>query len=190
MTLFLILAPFATFAALMMLTSIQITLAASALVAFGVLAWDAAHGRSIKALAAGAFGIFAGLLGYHLLSETPMSPTHVRLAVDGGVLAIALVSLAIRYPFTLQYAHEAVDDATRAMPRFMRTNYILTWVWSAAFVLMLAADVVAIYLPSVPLWTCAAIAFAARNSASLFTQWYPKRVRAEIAAGEISVKPA
>ncbi len=189
MTLFLILAPFATFAALMMLTSIQVTLAASALVAFGVLAWDAARGRSVKALAAGAFGIFAGLLGYHLLSETAMSPTHIRLAVDGGVVAIALVSLAIRYPFTLQYALEIVDAETRERPLFMRTNYILTGVWSAAFVLMLAADVVAIYLPSVPLWTCAAIAFAARNSASLFTQWYPKRVRAEIAAGEISLKP-
>ena len=187
MTLFLILAPFATFAALMMLTSIEITLAASAVV---VLGWDAAQGRSIKALAAGALAIFAILLGYHLLSETAMSPTHVRLAVDGGVLAIALGSLAIRYPFTLQYAHEAVDAETRQRPLFIRTNYILTWVWSAAFVLMIAADVVSIYLPQIPLWTCAAIAFAARNSASLFTQWYPKRVRAEIAASEISAKPA
>ena len=190
MALFLILAPFATFAALMMLTSIKITLAGSAIVALGVLGWDVAHGRSIKALAAGAFAIFATLLAYHFLTETAMSPTAIRLAVDGGVLAIALVSLAIRYPFTLQYAHEAVDAETRQRPRFIRTNYILTWVWSAAFVLMLAADVVAIYLPSVPLWTCVAIAFAARNSASLFTQWYPKRVRAEIAASGISAKPA
>ena len=190
MTLFLILAPFATFAALMMLTSINITLAASALVAVGVLGWDAAKGRSTKALAAGALAIFVTLLGYHLLSETAMSPTHVRLAVDGGVLAIALVSLAIRYPFTLQYAHEAVDDETRQRPRFIRTNYILTWVWSAAFILMLAADMVSIYLPQISLWTCAAIAFAARNSATFFTQWYPKRVRAEIAASEISAKPA
>lgn len=191
MTLFLILAPFATFAALMMLTSVKITLAASALVALGVLGWDVAHGRSIKALAAGALVIFAGLLGYHLLAETALSPTGIRLAVDGGVLAIALVSLAIRYPFTLQYAHETVDAETRERPLFMRTNYILTGVWSAAFILMLVADVVSIYLPSMPLWTCAAIAFAARNSASLFTQWYPKRVRAEaeIAAG-ISAKPA
>ena len=190
MTLFLILAPFATFAALMMLTSIKITLAASALAAIGVLGWDAAKGRSTKALAAGALAIFATLLGYHLLSETAMSPTHVRLAVDGGVLAIALVSLAIRFPFTLQYAREAVEPEVRGTPRFMRTNYILTWVWSAAFVLMLAADVVSIYLPQLPLWTCAAIAFAARNSATFFTQWYPKRVRAEIAASEISPNPA
>ena len=72
----------------------------------------------------------------------------------------------------------------------MRTNYILTGVWSAAFVLMLAADVVSIYQPQLLLWTCAAIAFAARNSATLFTQWYPKRVRAEIAASEILANPA
>jgi hypothetical protein len=47
---------------------------------------------------------------------------------------------------------------------------------------MLAADMVAIYMPSMPLWICAAIAFAIRNSALYFTQWYPKHVRAGIAA--------
>ncbi|MDB5631777.1 MAG: hypothetical protein JWR49_632, partial [Tardiphaga sp.] len=72
---------------------------------------------------------------------------------------------------------------TTKLPRFVKTNYILTWVWTAAFALMLMADIVAIYLPSTPLWACAAIAFAARNSASYFTQWYPKHVRAAIAAG-------
>ena len=57
-------------------------------------------------------------------------------------------------------------------------------------VLMLIADIVAVALPSVPLWTCAAIFFAARNSASLFTQWYPKRVMVEIVASTITPKPA
>ncbi len=190
MTLFLILAPFATFAGLMLLTSIKITLAVSAVVALGVLGWDVAQGRSIKALAAGALAIFATLLVYHLLSETEMSSTSVRLVVDGGALAIALASLAIRYPFTLQYALEIVDAETRQMPRFMRANYIITWVWSAAFISMLAADAVAIYLPQTPLWICAAIAFAARNSASLFTQWYPKRMMADVASSPIAPKPA
>lgn len=182
MALFLILAPFATFATLMLLTTVKISLAASALVAFGLVCRDMVGGRSIKMLSTGALVLFASLAGYHLMATTELSPTAVRLAVDGGVLAIALGSIAIRLPFTLQYAREMVDAETLTQPRFLRTNYILTWVWSAAFVLMLVADIVSIYLPSTPLWVCAAIAFAARNSATYFTQWYPKHVRTAIAA--------
>lgn len=182
MAFFLILAPFATFATLMMLTTVKISLAASAVVAFGLVCRDIVAGRSIKMLTTGALVLFASLAGYHLMAATEMNPTSVRLAVDGSVLAIALVSIAIRKPFTLQHAREVVDAETAQLPRFLKTNYILTWVWSAAFVLMLLADMVAIYLPSTPLWICAAIAFAARNSATYFTQWYPKHVRAANAA--------
>lgn len=182
MALFVILAPFATFATLMLLTTVKISLAASALVAFGLVSRDMIEGRSIKMLSTGSLVLFGSLAGYHLMATTELSPTSVRLAVDGGVLAIALGSIAIRLPFTIQYAREVVDAETSKLPRFIRTNYILTWVWSAAFVLMLLADIVSIYLPSMPLWVCAAIAFAARNSAVYFTRWYPKHVRAAITA--------
>ena len=42
--------------------------------------------------------------------------------VDAGVLAIALLSLAIRLPFTLQYAREAVDPEVTLLPGFLRAN--------------------------------------------------------------------
>jgi hypothetical protein len=182
MTMFLILAPFATFATLMLLTSVKISLAVAAVVGFGLVGWDLFKGRSIKALSAGAVILFVTLCGYHMLAARELNPTTVHLVVDTAVLAIALTSIAIRKPFTLQYAREAVDITTVNQSRFIRTNYILTWVWSAAFVLMLVADILSIYLPSIPLWVCVGIAFAARNSATYFTQWYPKHVRAEIAA--------
>lgn len=180
MTLFLILAPFATFATLMMLTTVKISLVASAVVALGIFGWDLVKGRSIKMLSAGAVVLFVALCGYHLLA-TELSPATARLIVDSSVVAIALGSIAIRLPFTLQYARERVDAEIQQQPRFIRVNYILTWAWSAAFVLMLAVDVMTIYLPSIPLWICAAIAFVARNSATYFTRWYPKHVRAAIA---------
>jgi hypothetical protein len=180
MTLFLILAPFATFATLMMLTTVKISLAAAATVALGIFGWDIVKKRSVKMLSTGTVILFTALCGYHLLAATELSPTMVRLIVDGGVLMIALGSIAIRLPFTLQYARERVAAEIQQQPRFLRVNYILTWAWSAAFVLMLAVDVVAFYLPSIPLWICAAVTFAARNGASYFTQWYPKHVRAAV----------
>ena len=90
MALFLILAPFATFATLMMLTTVKISLAASAVVAFGLVARDMVAGRSIKMLTTGALVLFASLAGYHLMAATEMSPTSVRLAVDGKVLDAAI----------------------------------------------------------------------------------------------------
>ena len=182
MTLFLILAPFATFATLMMLSTVTASLAAAAAVALGVVGWDQFKGRSAKLLSIGTLVLFAALGACHALTDGGMSPAAVRIAVDGGVLAIALTSLVILLPFTLQYAREAVEPEILAQPRFLRTNYVLTSVWTAAFVLMLVADIVAVYWPELPLWSCAAIAFAARNAAVYFTRWYPKRVRAEIAA--------
>jgi membrane protein YdbS with pleckstrin-like domain len=150
MTLFLILAPFAAFATLMMLTTVKISLVVAAVVALGIFGWDLVKGRPIKMLSAGAVILFAALCGYHLLAKE-LSPTSARLIVDSGVLAIALGSIAIRLPFTLQYARERVDAEIQRQPRFVRVNYILTWVWSAAFVLMLAVDVMMIYLPSIAL---------------------------------------
>ncbi|MBI3700004.1 MAG: hypothetical protein HY242_06090 [Afipia sp.] len=181
MTLFLILAPFATFAALMMTSTIAASLAASALVAAAVLTWEQFNGRSLKVITLGALAAFSIILAYHTLAS-PVSATTTRLAVDGALAAIALVSLAIRRPFTLQYAREMVDAETQMRPRFMETNYILTGVWTAAFALMFAADALTLYVADLPIWIIVGIAFVARNTATLFTQWYPKRVVAYEAA--------
>jgi hypothetical protein len=125
--------------------------------------------------------VFGALGGYVSLVDGHWSGVDVRLAVDGGILAIALLSIAIRLPFTLQYAREAVDHETTLLPGFLRANYIITWVWTGAIVLMLIADILMIYWPSLPLWAGLAIAFAARNSAVYFTRWYPSyRRRREI----------
>ena len=182
MMLFLIIAPFATFATLMMFVPAQLSLAAGAVVAFGAIVWDVAHGRSIKILSLGALTLFSAIGAYLTLIDANWSSTAVRIAVDAGVLAMALGSLAVRFPFTVQYARERVEPEIMKLPGFMRVNYVLTWAWTSAFVLMLAVDVVAIYLPSFPLWAAAGIAVAARNCAIYLTKWYPKHHRNVAAA--------
>ena len=67
--------------------------------------------------------------------------------------AISLASLVIRKPFTLQYAREMVDAETAQLPGFMRANYIITWAWTGAFLLMMVANVLMIYVPGLPLWS-------------------------------------
>jgi len=182
MTIFLILAPFAAFAALMLVASASISLFAGAAIAAAIIGYEVWRGRSVKMLAAGAVIMFSALGGYISLIDSDWSSTEVRLAVDIGTLAIALTSIAIRFPFTLQYAREAVDAETLKMPGFMRANYIITWAWTGAFVLMLIANVLMIYMPSLPFWVGIGIGIAARNSAVYFTKWYPQHRRAKYPA--------
>jgi hypothetical protein len=182
MALFLILAPFGAFALLTLMASLDVSLFAAAALSLAIVAWDLFRGASVKMLAAGSALLFGALGLYVTLIDSNVSPAMVRIAVDLGLLAIALLSLAIRLPFTLQYARESVDAETMKLPGFMRANYIITWAWVAAFVLMLVANTLMIYLPSLPLWLGLAIAFAARNCAMYFTRWYPQYRRARYGA--------
>ena len=181
MTIFLILAPYATFALLMLVTSAAVSLFASAAICLLVIGFDVARGRSLKILGAGSVIVFTAVGSYVTLVEPGMSNSAVKLAVDIGIFLIALTSILIRRPFTLQYAREAVDADTAVLPAFIRANYIITWAWTGSMLLMMTGNVAMIYVPGLPLWSSLLIAFAARNSAVYFTKWYPEYTRAKYA---------
>jgi hypothetical protein len=182
MMIFLILLPFGVFSLLMLAGPAEIALFASAATGLAVIAWDTFRGRQIKMLGAGSVVLFLGLGLYLTLIDAGLSTSAIKLSLDTGLLAIALASLAIRHPFTLQYAREVVDARTAALPGFLTANYIITWAWAACMVLMAIGNILMIYLPSLPLWAGIAIAFAARSGAVYFTKWYPDYHKAKFAA--------
>lgn len=186
MATFLILAPFGFFAMLTLVASAATSLFAAAALSLGIVVWDVARGGSVKMLAVGATLLFAAIGGYVTLIDASWSLTALHLAVDLGLLAIAVLSLAIRSPFTLQYAREQVDAEITRLPGFLAANYVITWAWTFAFVLMLLADMLVMFVPGLPLWIGFAIAFAARNAALYFTRWYPQYRRAKYAAEQAS----
>lgn len=183
MAIFLILAPYGAFAFLMLLTSATVSLLASAAICLAVIALDVVRGRSIKLLGGSAV-VFAGIGGYVALVDPTLSIAAVKLAVDAGIFLISATSMLVRYPFTLQYALEAVPAETAAMPGFTRANYVITGAWTAALLLMMIGNAAMLYVPGLPIWSSLVIAFAARNSAVYFTKWYPEyqRVRYGTAA--------
>ena len=179
MTIFLILAPFGSFALLMLVTSAEIALFTSAAICFAVVGIDVARGRSIKMLGAGSVVVFSAIGAYVALVDPNLSHSAVKIATDIGVLAISLASLIVRKPFVLQYALEEVDAETAKLPGFMEATYIITWAWAGACVLMIIGNALTIYVPGLPLWSGLVIAFAARNSAAYFTKWYPQYCKAK-----------
>jgi hypothetical protein len=65
-------------------------------------------------------------------------------------------------------------------------NDILSTAWTVAFLLMMIANALMIYVPGLPLWSGIVIAFAARNTALYFTKWYPEYRRAKFATSATS----
>ena len=189
MTIFLILVPFGSFALLMLVTSAQISLFGAAAICLAVVGIDIARGRSVKMLGAGSVIVFFAIGAYVTLIDPNLNTTAVKLAADVGVLVISLGSLAIRKPFVLQYAIEAVDAETAKLPGFLKATYIITWAWTGAFVLMIIGNALTIYLPGLPLWSGLVIAFAARNSAAYFTTWYPQYRKAKYGAPPANALP-
>jgi hypothetical protein len=102
--------------------------------------------------------------------------------VDTGLLAIAVASLALGRPFTLQYARERVPEPVWALPVFYTTNRLITTVWAGAFAVLVAADAAAEYVEAIPIWVDVAASVVAFAAAVWFSRRYPAVVQRRFAS--------
>jgi len=177
-------APFIAFAVIDRLIGSTEGLVAGAVTSAALLVrdWMSAD-RKPKILEIGTMVLFCGLALYALLFHPVWSIVGVRLRVDAGLLVIVLITLAVGKPFTLQYAREQVAPELWMSPEFIRTNYVITAVWALAFVVMVIADLILLYLPDVPPRVGIWATIAALLGAIKFTSWYPERRKAAGPAG-------
>jgi hypothetical protein len=169
-------APFLAFAVIDRLIGSTEGLLAGAAVSAVLLArdWMSAN-RTPKILEIGTTVLFCGLALYAIAFQPVWSIIGVRLRVDSGLLIIVLITILVGRPFTLQYAREQVAPELWTTPEFVRTNYVITGVWALAFVILVVAELILLYLPDVPprlgIWAT----IAALIGAVKFTSWYPER---------------
>jgi hypothetical protein len=180
MNIFLGLTPFILFFVLMRVSTPSVALAAATILSAVLIARMALRGGGIKILELGSLILFGGLTLYTLAAHPVWSVAGVKLAVDAGLALIVLFSIAIRRPFTMQYAKETVPQQFWTQPLFIRTNDLISGVWAAEFLVAGACDAAAIYLPAVPIGLLVAISIAALVAAIWFTAWYPARIRRRI----------
>lgn len=171
--------PFILFAILARALPITAALIAVAFLAAAISLWQRyRHGRAIKILEAGSVLLFGGLAVVTPAAGLVWTADEVHLAVDIGMLAIVLVSLAVRRPFTLQYAREQTPPAVWGSPLFVRANDIISGIWALAFALMAAADAALLAWPGTPGWVGIAATVLVLVAAVRFTLWYPAHLRA------------
>jgi hypothetical protein len=90
---------------------------------------------------------------------------------------MALGSLALGRPFTMQIAREQVPPELWNTEVFLRVNRAITAVWAAAFAVLVAADAAAEFLPRVPLAADVGATLFALAAAIAYTRFRSERAR-------------
>ena len=187
MAILLAFSPFLVYVVVERIAGIPIALLAATVTSAALLIRDAlSRHHSVKILEAGTFLLFGALAIYAYRWGANWSIPAVRLRVDAGLLLIVLVSMGVRRPFTLQYARDQVSRELWTSPEFARTNYIITAIWAAAFAIMVAADLVMLYVPTLPTRFAIIVTVLAIWGAVRFTSWYPERNSIKVAAANSS----
>ena len=176
MNLLLSFAPFLVFAVLIHLGYVEVALWAGAVVAGVLLLRDRlVLIRSFKILEVGTLALFAALALYTRATGQAWTIPAVRLVVDTGLLLIVLASRAAGRPFTLQYAREGAPREIWDNPRFLAINRSISFVWAAAFAVLMLADAAMVYVPEIPrrldiIATVIALVFAYKYTAHATAQ--------------------
>ncbi len=174
MNLLLAFAPFIAFVVIERLVGVPAGLAAGAIVGAVLLVRDwVTPGRRVKLLEIGTVLLFGALTVYALMNAVQWSIAAVRLRVDAGLMLIVLASIALRQPFTIQYARETVDREHWDSPEFVHVNYVISAAWAVAFGALVLADIVMAYVPTLPHSVGVIATVVALFAAVKFTAWYP-----------------
>ncbi|HEV2653218.1 MAG TPA: hypothetical protein VGU69_18285 [Rhizomicrobium sp.] len=168
--------PFILFAVLMGL-SVDLALWVAFAAAFTLGIRSFLDTRVLKTLDAGSTALFGSLALFKGFVAPSLPLGIVLLAVDGGLLAVMLISLVLHEPFTLQYAREQATPELWQEPDFLRTNYVVTGVWVLALALMTAIDAAAIFTGRISLTVAVGAGLVALAGALTFSARYTAYTR-------------
>jgi hypothetical protein len=169
-------APFVIFALSARFVSPAIALAVGAVAALVLFARTVlVERKSPRILETGTAVIFTALALYALVANPQWPVFGVRLIVDGALLAVIVLSILVRQPFTLQYAREKVPQEYWSSPRFIRTNDVISLAWAIAFAVIVLCDLAVLVVPGLSQQLAFIAILVAVYVAYKFTVWYPRQ---------------
>ncbi|HET6184408.1 MAG TPA: hypothetical protein VFA03_12535 [Acetobacteraceae bacterium] len=182
--------PFIVFAVLAGRVSTAASLWVSTAAACVVVLQGLRRGERPKLLELASAAMFA-LLAAYVGFVAPATPLlAARMVVEWGLAAIAVGSILVGVPFTIQYAREQTPQAVWSHPGFIAVNRRITGVWALAFIVQGSVSLAALLVPAVPLALPVAVNLAVLASAVLFTVRAARRAQARAAAARSSTLPA
>ena len=182
--------PFVGFAPWILLSVIEgpHRLVLAAALACGLAIATTVAGRAVsvrpKLLDLAGIAFFAALTAWAAAADPATSRWLGDWAGELSNVTIAVItglSLAVRRPFTSQYARETTERQYWTSPLFLRINYVITAVWATVFVLIATVGYIGDGLLHQPdnIWTSWIIQIALIVLAIKFTAWYPDYATAD-----------
>ena len=98
---------------------------------------------------------------------------HLGVLSNGTLAAMTIISMLIRKPFTIEYAKAKTSPDRWTSPLFIKTNYVLTGVWGAVFLINMALSSLEMNAPSVDKGVYEMATYSFMFVAVLFSTFYP-----------------
>jgi hypothetical protein len=165
-------APFILFTLLSRLSA-DLALWVAFAAAFVVTIRDFVESPSLRLLDAGSLVLFAVLaLGRGFLDPN-LSLAAVRFIAEASLFLLLGLPLALKRPFSTDYARLDPREAGWPPALFLKVNYLVSGVWTASFLAMAAADGTVTFDPELPLYGSIAVSVIGLALAITFTLRYP-----------------
>lgn len=102
---------------------------------------------------------------------------HMGIFANGALAVSSWITIALKKPFTLDYAREHTDPSLWENPVFIRINVIITSVWALVFTInaVLAWGKMEHFV--LPEWGYEVLTYTFLVGTALFTTWYPDYCR-------------
>jgi hypothetical protein len=113
---------------------------------------------------------------------------HMGILANGALAMGTWAGMALKHPFTLEYAREHTDRSLWNDPVFLRTNYFMTAIWGAVFTVNSFLAWQKSFQPAMPGWAYETISYALLVSAMFFSVWYPENLKHRRAAQAAQAK--
>ncbi len=165
-------APFILFAVFSRLSA-DLALWVAFAAAFVVTIRDFVESPSLRLLDVGSLVLFALLALWRGFLDPNLSLAAVRFIAETSLFLVLAIPLALKRPFSVDYARLDPREAAWPPALFLKVNYLVSAAWTAAFLAMAAADAAVVFAAAVPLWSSIAISVAALAGAVTFTLRYP-----------------
>jgi len=105
----------------------------------------------------------------------------VRFIAELALFVLLGGSVALRRPFSIDYARLDPREAAWPPALFRRVNYLVSAVWAGAFLAMAVADGAVAFLPQLALYGSVAVSVIVLGAAVTFTLRYPARAARKMA---------
>lgn len=147
--------------------------------------------RKIKLLEIGTLVFFLAMTVVAYTADPAWLEKWISVIGNAALLAIALLSILFRKPFTIQYAKEQVEPKFWETPGFISTNYHITWFWCGVFFMQTACSALTIVWPHHETWFTWVLPISAFVAGIKFSGWYPALARERAQkAGQTQTPPA